>query len=118
MVATPGDAANELERARQRMATVESSPALDCVRGVLCDPTRLRIVSALEGVRLPVGDLATVIGRRMPATSQHLRVLRDLGLVTARRSRSQVFYSLRPGAAIARVRAVLSAVRRPVSAAN
>src|SRR4051794_34233320 len=45
VVDTTGDAAAGLERARQRIASVESSPALDCVRGVLCDPTRLRIVS-------------------------------------------------------------------------
>jgi ArsR family transcriptional regulator len=61
-------------------------------------------------------DLAAVIGRRVPATSQHLRVLRELGLVSARRSGSQVYYSLRRGAATEQVRAVLSAVQRPLSA--
>lgn len=114
-MADTNDSADERDRAERRVARVEASAGLAGIRGVLCDPARLRIVSALEGGRLPVGDLAAVIGRRVPATSQHLRVLRELGLVSARRSGSQVYYSLRRGAATAQVRAVLSAVRRPLS---
>jgi len=101
-----------MAHARRRVASVEASGGLAGVRGVLCDQARLRIVSALEGARLPVGALATVIGRQVPATSQHLRILRELGLVSARRSGSQVYYSLRSGAATAQVRAILAAVRR------
>jgi DNA-binding transcriptional ArsR family regulator len=109
------DAADELDRARRRVARVDASAELASIRGVLCDPARLRIVSALEGGRLRVGDLAAVIGRRAPATSQHLRVLRELGLVSARRPGSQVYHRLRRGTATAKVRAVLSAVQRPLS---
>ncbi len=114
-MADASDAADEFDRARRRVARVEASAELAGIRGVLCDPARLRIVSALEDARLPVSDLAALIGRRVPATSQHLRVLREFGLVSARRSGSQVYYSLRRGAATAQVRAVLSAVQGPLS---
>ena len=43
---------------------------------------------------LAVGDLAAILGRSKSATSQHLRVLRDGGVVVARRRGRAVIYSL------------------------
>ncbi len=64
---------------------------------VLCDATRVNIVRALSADNtLAAGDLAHVIGRSRPAISQHLKVLRDLGVVTARREGNVVRYSLAP----------------------
>lgn len=61
----------------------------------LCDATRMKIVQALSGDHtLAAGDLAQVIGRSRSATSQHLRVLRDLGAVVGKRSGNVVRYSL------------------------
>ena len=61
----------------------------------ICDPTRMKIVQALAGgVVLAAGDLAHVIGRSRSATSQHLKVLRDIGAVTGRRNGNIVRYSL------------------------
>lgn len=61
----------------------------------LCDPTRVKIVQALsEDNTLAAGDLAHVIGRSRSATSQHLKVLRDVGAVVARRTGNVVRYSL------------------------
>ena len=54
---------------------------LHLVRTALCEQARLRIVQALGAGELSVGDLAIVIESARPATSQHLRVLRDLGVV-------------------------------------
>ena len=63
----------------------------------LCDATRVKIVRALrEDNTMAAGDLAHVIGRSRSATSQHLKVLRDLGVVSARRSGNVVRYSLAP----------------------
>ena len=82
---------------------------------VLAEPTRRRILDVLlEGPR-SVGDLVGALNVSQPSTSKHLRILRELGLVSARRSGSQVYYSLRSGAATAQVRAILAAVRRPGS---
>ena len=67
------------------------SRVLEC----LCDATRVKIVRALsEDNTLAAGDLAHVIGRSRSATSQHLRVLRDLGAVVGQRSGNVVRYSL------------------------
>jgi DNA-binding transcriptional ArsR family regulator len=63
----------------------------------LCDRTRVRIIQALSSSEtLAAGDLAVVIGRSRSATSQHLRVLRDLGAVVGRRNGNIVRYSLSP----------------------
>ena len=61
----------------------------------LCDATRVKIVQALSSNNtLAAGDLAHVIGRSRSATSQHLKVLRDLGAVVGRRDGNVVRYSL------------------------
>lgn len=63
----------------------------------LCDPTRVKIVQALSADKpLAAGDLALVIGRSRSATSQHLKVLRDLGAVVGERDGNVVRYSLTP----------------------
>ena len=63
----------------------------------LCDPTRVKIVQALSGDNtLAAGDLAHVIGRSRSATSQHLKVLRDIGVVCAERQGNVVRYTLAP----------------------
>src|SRR5262245_2859955 len=61
----------------------------------LCDPTRVKIVQALsERNTLAAGDLAHVIGRSRSATSQHLKVLREIGVVCASRTGNIVCYEL------------------------
>jgi DNA-binding transcriptional ArsR family regulator len=61
----------------------------------LCDASRVKIVRALrEDNSLAAGDLAHVIERSPSATSQHLKVLRDVGVVVGHRSGNVVKYSL------------------------
>jgi ArsR family transcriptional regulator, lead/cadmium/zinc/bismuth-responsive transcriptional repressor len=60
----------------------------------LCDPTRLKIVRALTETPLAASDLARVIQRSRAATSQHLKVLRDVEAVTATRQGNVVRYRL------------------------
>ena len=65
----------------------------------LCDPTRVKIIRALEETPLAASDLARVIGRTRSATSQHLRVLREVDAVQAERKGNVVRYRLGSGAA-------------------
>ena len=51
----------------------------------LADPTRRRIFETLVERPRNVGELAGELPVSRPAVSQHLRVLRDAGLVTERR---------------------------------
>ena len=60
----------------------------------LCDPTRLKIVRALQTAELAAGDLAIVIERSRSATSHHLRILRDASAVQRRRERNVIRYRL------------------------
>lgn len=75
-------------------------PSTDLLAGVshlfaaLGDPTRLRILAALNGLELCVCDLAAAIGHSQSATSHQLRIMRQLGLVRARRDGRLVYYAL------------------------
>ncbi|WP_249012064.1 helix-turn-helix transcriptional regulator [Conexibacter sp. DBS9H8] len=58
----------------------------------LADPTRLRILSALDTACVPVGAIVEATGLRQPTVSHHLRILRDRGLVRAERRGTYIYY--------------------------
>ncbi len=66
----------------------------------LGDPVRRRIVELLADGGRPAGELAAAVGAEFgisqPATSRHLRVLRESGLVDAEPRGTVRFYSVRP----------------------
>ncbi|MDR0417311.1 MAG: metalloregulator ArsR/SmtB family transcription factor [Propionibacteriaceae bacterium] len=64
------------------------------VFSLLADPTRIRIILALQDGELAVGELAEQIGRPPTAVSQHLAKLRWGKIVAARQEGTRVFYSL------------------------
>ena len=61
--------------------------------------TRLRIVQLLSRHTLCVGALSNLLGISAGAVSQHLRILRDAGLVEAERRGYFIHYYVAPGAA-------------------
>ncbi len=74
--------------------SASAASLLEPVREIVCEPTRTQIVRALSAGPLSVGDLAAILGRSKSATSQHLRVLREGGVVVPRRRGRAVIYSL------------------------
>ncbi len=60
----------------------------------LSDPTRLRIVRALQTSELCVCDIAATVGISESAVSHQLRLLRETGLVRNRRDGRLVLYAL------------------------
>jgi len=62
--------------------------------GALADPTRFALVHVLVHHELSTCDLAAIVGVSESAVSQHLRILRALRLVKARRAGKFVYYSL------------------------
>ncbi len=62
----------------------------------LADPTRRAIFESLAGGPLCVGDLATDRPVSRPAVSQHLRVLKDAGLVFETRQGTRRIYAIEP----------------------
>ncbi len=57
-------------------------------------PLRLRVLKALRGVELNVGEIETATGIGQPALSQQLGVLRKAGLVDTRKEAKLVYYRL------------------------
>lgn len=65
----------------------------------LGDPVRLRILSivgAHEGGETCVCDITDVFDLTQPTISHHLKVLRDVGLLTSERRGSWIYYRLVP----------------------
>ena len=62
----------------------------------LGDPTRRRIIEMLAVRELPAGEIARRFDMTAPAVSQHLRLLRDAGLVNVRRDAQRRIYALDP----------------------
>jgi ArsR family transcriptional regulator len=60
----------------------------------LADPKRILLLYALADNPHTVNDLSTELGLSQPATSRHLKVLRERGLVNATRRGVNVEYSL------------------------
>ena len=62
----------------------------------LADPTRRQIVERLRQAPSAVAGLAAAIPVTRPAISQHLKVLKDVGLVDFERDGTRNIYRLRP----------------------
>lgn len=60
----------------------------------LADPSRAKIVHSLLHQELCTCDLAAIVSLSEPGVSQHLRILRNLRVVKARRAGRRVYYSL------------------------
>ncbi len=68
---------------------------------VLADRTRRAIVECLAERPWAVGDLADQLPVSRPAVSQHLKVLKDAGLVTEDAAGTRRIYRLNPAAVVA-----------------
>ena len=64
--------------------------------GALADPTRREIVSRLAERPRPVGELAAELPVTRSAVSQHLRILKDAGLVAERAEGTRRIYRVDP----------------------
>jgi DNA-binding transcriptional ArsR family regulator len=62
----------------------------------LGDPTRRRIFERLRDGPRAVGELAAELPISRPAVSQHLRVLKEAGLVTERKDGTRRLYRVDP----------------------
>ena len=75
-----------------------SSVATDASLRALADPLRARIVTMLADEQLCTCHLADLTGARQTNVSNHLRVLRDAGLVETEPAGRYTYYRLRPQA--------------------
>jgi DNA-binding transcriptional ArsR family regulator len=77
----------------------------------LADPTRRRIVELLGRGERSAGELVEEFDVSAPAISQHLKALREAGLVRVRVDAQRRIYALDP-AGLAEIDAWLASVRR------
>jgi ArsR family transcriptional regulator len=76
------------------ISTIASVPNTDLMFRACSDRTRLRILSLLRTGEFCVGDLVAILQIEQPSASRHLAYLRRAGLVTARKTRNWIYYSL------------------------
>jgi len=60
----------------------------------LGDETRLRIVKMLEVKKMCVCEITSIIGTSMPTVSNHLKILKEAGLIVQDRDEKYMNYSL------------------------
>ncbi len=69
---------------------------MDSALRALADPTRREILRLVHDDERAVKDIAERFDMSRPAISQHLRVLEDAALVTARKDGTRRMYRARP----------------------
>jgi DNA-binding transcriptional ArsR family regulator len=62
----------------------------------IAQPKRREMLRMLAAAELSAGDVAARFAVTQPAVSQHLKVLKEAGLVQERRDGTRRLYSLRP----------------------
>ncbi len=92
---------------------------MDGVFEALGEPMRRRILAVLSTGEQPAGTVVATVQEQVaisqPAVSQHLKVLRDAGLVTVRAQGTSRIYAL-DEAGVAAARAWLAALTEPLAA--
>lgn len=86
------------------------------VLGLLADPTRIKIVLALQQAdELPVNALAEIVSKKPSGVSQHLARLRMARMVTTRQEGTSVLYRLADEHAVALVVEAIKQAEHAVS---
>lgn len=62
----------------------------------IAEPSRRKILRLVQDDELPAGEIASHFEITRPAISQHLRILKNAGLVTERREGTKRLYRARP----------------------
>ncbi|RZL13949.1 MAG: transcriptional regulator [Hymenobacter sp.] len=86
---------NHIQQCQERLT--QATPTLRSLAAVLAlagNEVRLQLLFLLADEQLCVCDLADVLQMNISAVSQHLRKLKDGGVVTARKVGQTVFYAL------------------------
>src|SRR4051812_23068577 len=72
------------------------APPINDAFGAIAHPVRRSLVAALAQGDKPVRELAALVTVSRPAVSQHLAVLREVGLVSEQRHGRERIYHLHP----------------------
>lgn len=75
-------------------ALVEQARAQADLCSVFGSTTRVLIIWALDGREMSVSEIAEAVGASLQNASQHLRLMRDRGIVCARQDGNTTWYRL------------------------
>lgn len=79
---------------KEKLERIDLTPAM-MLGKCMGDPSRIKILSALETVKeMCVCDLAEVLEASLATTSHHLRFLKKQGIATSRKDGKVVYYSI------------------------
>ena len=81
-------------QAKAKMIAPQKVQALSSLFKILGDPTRIKILCALDSGELCVCDIANILDMTKSAVSHQLSLLRSADLVRFRRDGKEVYYSL------------------------
>ena len=86
--------ARKIRGAREPLLSLDFLRTMaDCLR-CAAHPQRLRIIEILLNNQHSVDDIATTCGLSQPATSGHLRLMENKGLLKSERRGREVYYSV------------------------
>lgn len=86
--------ADKIEQARKAAVSDAQLDRLALIYRLLGDPTRLKILMALQHVEMCVCDIAVFVGISESAVSHQLRRLREMSIVKNRREGQILYYTL------------------------
>ena len=79
-------------RPEYKVFTVPAGDSIEDAFNAVAEPRRREILTYLALQERPVGEIVDALEMEQPSVSKHLRVLKDVGLVHARRDGRQMFY--------------------------
>ncbi len=84
----------------------------------LAHPKRMLIISTLKGGEMSVSELASATGIRQANLSQHLTILRQLGILAKRRDGLNIYYSITDDRIIEACELVRATIRQKLHRTN
>ncbi|MFW5742381.1 MAG: ArsR/SmtB family transcription factor [Spirochaetota bacterium] len=91
--------AADVEELRLKLPDEESSSRMALLASGFADAGRIRLLGALAGGDVCVGDLALALDVSRSSVSHQLRVLRSMGIVSSSRRGRHIYYAIAwPGA--------------------
>jgi ArsR family transcriptional regulator len=103
----------------RRASAAPDAEQIAALAKALAHPARVKVVEALLRRRSCIGcDLVEETGLAASTTSEHLRILKEAGLIVGEIARPRVCYSLNPAAVqpLARLLALIAAAPAPALA--
>lgn len=106
----PSPSRHAIARRPRRGAPLPPDEALATIARALAHPARIRVVCLLLERQSCIGcDIVDEVGLAQSTVSEHLRILKEAGIITGEIERPRVCYSLNP-ASLRPLAALLNAV--------